>query len=266
MASTFTGHAAMSDTRLGVRWTVGDVSSAGFEALRSSILGAKGIFGDMADYVVCVNTVDVHEARECIGAAGRGVTWMHVDESFIPPWLRRRIDPEMAQGVAWKFAPIRVFTNRPELALDNDCVMWSMPNAVRNWLEGRCEAVLANDVRACFGGFSTMCGPQPRNWGSGVCLRTSIPCAVITWTMKTHWVACWTSGPASSEQRSTSRACRWRHSPASRMLTTSRLMKLPFARRFHRIARNSAPVAPISSVSMPNESTGSTRADRQPTI
>ena len=37
---------------LGVRWTIGDVSDAGFEALRYSIWSMWKLFGDNAKYAV----------------------------------------------------------------------------------------------------------------------------------------------------------------------------------------------------------------------
>ena len=41
---------------LAVRWTIGDVNPAGFEALRLSIWGACRLFGPEGQYAVCVNT------------------------------------------------------------------------------------------------------------------------------------------------------------------------------------------------------------------
>lgn len=39
-------------TRVGVRWTIGDVSDEGFEALRLSVWGAFRLFGEDAVYAV----------------------------------------------------------------------------------------------------------------------------------------------------------------------------------------------------------------------
>jgi hypothetical protein len=84
-----------------------------------------------------------------------------------PAFLRASLDGGMAEGVARKFLPLRLFEDRYELALDNDCILWAMPRAIRAWLEGgdlrRC--VLAEDVRAGFGRFAALCGPEPRNTG-----------------------------------------------------------------------------------------------------
>ena len=72
----------------------------------------------------------------------------------------------MAQGVAWKFAPLKAFPDRAELALDNDVILWAKPAALRQWLE--CDPgarVIAEDVAAGHGAFDSLCGPLPRNSG-----------------------------------------------------------------------------------------------------
>lgn len=83
----------------------------------------------------------------------------------IPASLRRRLGDGLSQGTAWKFAPLRVFDR--ELALDNDCILWRVPTAIQDWLDDSAasSAVIAEDVRACFGRFAHLCGPLPRNSG-----------------------------------------------------------------------------------------------------
>lgn len=150
----------MSATPIGVRWTIGDVSERGFEALRLSILGAMGIFGTDAQYAVCVNTVGVDCAKAAAGAIPVEVEWIDADR-LVPAWLREHLDDRVADGVAWKFAPVRLFPDRWEIALDNDCILWRSPGALERWLSDSAGSgcVLAADVRACFGQFETMCGP-----------------------------------------------------------------------------------------------------------
>ena len=152
--------------RLGVRWTVGDVSERGFEALRLSIWGAWKLFGPEARYGVCVNSIPLKQAQVQAGSLPEGVLW-HDATGEIPAFLKAHFDGGMAEGVGWKFAPLRVFPDRHELALDNDCILWAMPAAVHAWLEEghltRC--LIAEDVRPCFGQFAARCGSQPRNSG-----------------------------------------------------------------------------------------------------
>lgn len=152
--------------RIGIRWTVGDVSDRGFEALRFSITGAVKIFGPQASYVVCVNTVPLDAVRLRLGEIPTCTGLLDVTQS-LSPVIAPHFDEKLAQGVGWKFAPLRVFPDRYELALDNDCILWTMPAAIRSWLEEghltRC--LIAEGVRPCFGQFAERCGPESRNSG-----------------------------------------------------------------------------------------------------
>jgi hypothetical protein len=151
---------------IGIRWTVGDVSDRGFEALRFSITGAFRIFGPGAVYVVCVNTVPLDIVRLRLGEIPECTGFLDVTRS-LSPVVALHLDERLAEGVGWKFAPLRVFPDRYELALDNDCILWAMPAAIRGWLdEGHpTRCLIAADVRPCFGQFAERCGSEPRNSG-----------------------------------------------------------------------------------------------------
>jgi hypothetical protein len=152
--------------RVGLRWTIGDVSARGFAALRLSIWGARCVFGSTAAYAVCANTVTPEEARRRTGDVPEGVSWQASD-GRVPEFLRRHVGRGMAEGVAWKLAPLRLFPDLYELSLDNDCILWQMPDAVAEWLDSGDErgCVLAADVKPCFGKFADLCGPAPGNTG-----------------------------------------------------------------------------------------------------
>lgn len=158
----------MQESRpVGVRWTIGDVSERGFEALRLSIMGAWRLFGPEAAYAVCVNTVTPAAARERVGKTPAGVEWVESTARAMPEFIRRRMDERRAEGVGWKFSPLRVFPDRYEIALDNDCILWELPGALAAGIAGdgpdRC--VMAEDVRPAFGRFAPLCGQEPRNSG-----------------------------------------------------------------------------------------------------
>jgi hypothetical protein len=155
----------MAHERLGIRWTIGDVSARGFEALRCSILGAWKLFGPSTRYAVGVNTIEVGSARARVGEVPAPVQWIDTTKS-IPDFLHDHLDAGLAQGAAWKLAPLRLFDDCKELSLDNDYILWSLPAAVENWLADPAESVLlAEDVRACFGQFASLCDDAPRNLG-----------------------------------------------------------------------------------------------------
>jgi hypothetical protein len=163
---------------LGIRWTVGDVSRSGYEALRLSIAGAMRAFGPHARYAVCVNTVPLAEARARLGQLPAAVELRAVGREEIPRFLLERFDAALAEGVGWKFAPLRVFADRFELSLDNDCILWHVPGAVERALEGD-RPVIAADERACFGQFATLCSGSPRNSGiRGVPARLDLEAAL----------------------------------------------------------------------------------------
>jgi hypothetical protein len=152
---------------LGVRWTIGDVSDSGWQALRLSILGAQRVFGSPAAFAVCVNSVPLEIARSRVGDVADAVDWLAVTREDVPAGIRQRFDAEMAEGVAWKLAPLRVFPSRWEISLDNDCVLWELPQGIGQWLIDRdpLQCLVAEDARALFGQFARFCGPEPRNAG-----------------------------------------------------------------------------------------------------
>jgi hypothetical protein len=151
-------------TVLGIRWTIGDVSDLGFEALRLSILGALRVFGAQAHYAVYVNTIAVSVAQQRCGPLPATVVWRDATAAM-PAWLSAHLGEGFAEGVAWKLAPLQAFPDTHELALDNDLILWDLPPAMARWLERDDVCLVAEDVRACFGRFTDLCGPEPRNLG-----------------------------------------------------------------------------------------------------
>jgi hypothetical protein len=153
-------------SKLGVRWTIGDVSARGFEALRFSIWGAWKLFGPQAAYVICYNSLPLDQGRALTGPVPEGIGW-HDASHDLPAFLQAHMDPGLAEGAGWKFAPLRSFPNRYELALDNDCILWALPAAMAQWLtEGDPRTcVVAEDVVALYGQWADRCGPEPRNGG-----------------------------------------------------------------------------------------------------
>lgn len=151
--------------RLGVRWTIGDVSDRGFEALRLSIHGAMRVFGPDAAYAVYVNSLPIAAARARTGPVPAEVQWRAAGTEP-PAVLKAHLGREMAQGTAWKFSPLQAFEDRHELALDNDVILWTAPGELRRWLEEAAQdPLLAEDVTPAHGAFAELCGPEPRNSG-----------------------------------------------------------------------------------------------------
>lgn len=152
--------------RQGIRWTVGDVSDRGFEALRLSAWGARRCFGPEADYVICVNSIPLDVAVQRAGPMPLGIEWIGIRPDDLPDFIRARVDASFSGGVAWKFAPVRLFPDRYEISLDNDVVLWKMPACIERWLAGGRFGILAEDVRRSLGSFDAYCGTGA--WNSGI--------------------------------------------------------------------------------------------------
>jgi hypothetical protein len=157
---------ARSSQRIAFRWTIGNVSTFGFEALRLSVWSAFNLFQCTAAYAICVNSISIDEAKERTGNVPAQVRWIDCSER-LPAWMSHYFDTKMAEGVGWKFAPIRLFPEQHEISLDNDCIFWRVPTIVEHWLQKneRTESIIAEDVTAGFGQFARFCGGAPRNSG-----------------------------------------------------------------------------------------------------
>lgn len=150
--------------RLGLRWTVGDVSARGFHALALSLRGARRAFGPDADMAVVVNGLSIDEARRRTGTIPNEVAWLPAGPLEVG--LADHLDAGMAEGVAWKLAPLRLFPEDWEIAFDNDCILWDVPPSLAGWIgRERRSCVLAEDVERAFGAFDPYCGDRPLNTG-----------------------------------------------------------------------------------------------------
>ena len=147
---------------------MGDVSRRGFEAFALSILGAFRVFGSAARYAVYVNTLSVDEVKRRTLPLGHELEeqleW-HDATGEMPGWLRERFEGDhLAEGVGWKLAPVRAFPDLYELSLDNDVVLWDLPEAISEWLSGR-GSLVSEDAFSCFGRFEEGAGREPANLG-----------------------------------------------------------------------------------------------------
>lgn len=151
--------------RLVVRWTIGDVRQRGFEMLRLSIACACRLFGPETRYMVCVNSVPLAEARARTGPLPIEPEWRKVTRADVPQVLRAYFDDSLIEGMGWKLVPLRTCPERYELAIDNDCILWSLPESMRLWLEAEDACLFAEDVDRCLGSFDAICPPGAFNAG-----------------------------------------------------------------------------------------------------
>jgi hypothetical protein len=151
--------------RLAIRWTIGNVRERGYEMLRLSITCAFRLFGPLACYLVCVNSVPVAEAQDRTGERPMAAQWRQVTRADVPPVLRSKLDGSLIEGMGWKLAPLRTFPDRYELALDNDCILWDLPDGMRQWLESPDGYLFAEDAERSLGSFDALCPPGAFNAG-----------------------------------------------------------------------------------------------------
>jgi hypothetical protein len=205
----------MMSKRMGLRWTIGDVSQSGFEALRLSIWSASNLFGDQAEYAACVNGITLKCAREKAGEVPDCLRWLRSEE-FIPQWLDSHVDKEMAEGVAWKLCPIRLFPNLYELTIDNDVILWDIPSTLERWLSStNSEACLmAEDVQRCLGQFDGLCDSRSINSG----IRGLSPGFDLEWRLRQTLL----ETGCLSEPNLTSKGCRQQRSQRRNSVLSAR--------------------------------------------
>lgn len=152
--------------QVAIRWTVGDVSLRGFEALQLSIWGAHRIFGPDALYCVCVNTICLDRAKALTAQLPCDVAFRDCHDD-LPSWLLNYMGRSVVEEWAWKLAPIRLFPDCFEISLDNDCILWDMPTTIGQWLEADSSdvCIMAEDIRPAFGLFTDLRPAEPRSAG-----------------------------------------------------------------------------------------------------
>jgi hypothetical protein len=158
-------HPPPNADRLVVRWTIGNVRPRGFEMLRLSVACAFRIFGPATKYVVCVNSLSGAEAKERTGDLPTPVEWREVTRADLPDVLRSWFDDTLIEGMGWKLVPLRTCRECYELALDNDCILWDLPVAMRQWLSSANECLFAEDCERSLGSFDSLCPPGAFNAG-----------------------------------------------------------------------------------------------------
>lgn len=150
---------------LAVRWTIGDVRERGFEMLRLSVACAARLFGPEARYVICVNTVPLREAQRLTGDLPANVEWLEVTRADVPTVLRQHFGEDLMEGMGWKLVPLRTYPERYELAIDNDCILWGLPEGMRAWMNAGNAYLFAEDLDRCLGSFDALCPSGAFNAG-----------------------------------------------------------------------------------------------------
>lgn len=128
-----------------IRWTIGESNSfrIGLQALEMldySIKFSKLIFNNHynnANYYICYNNLNKKVKREVGNIAKKNnINAIDVSE-MLPIELRNQNE----KNSWWKFAPPRLDIKAYEIIMDNDVVIWALPDTLKNAIE--CKALVA---------------------------------------------------------------------------------------------------------------------------
>lgn len=103
-----------------IRWTIGPVSTSGFEVLEASVSKIKDLYGNLFDYVICYNQINPTRLKLL------GVELFEQKENSLP------IKP---YSVAWKLYPPRLRLDSHEIIIDNDIILFKKLEEIDLFLE-----------------------------------------------------------------------------------------------------------------------------------
>lgn len=92
---------------------------------------AWAAFAGSARMAVSVHSVPVACVRERVGFRAQA-TWLQVDRD-LPVFVRRHVETTMAEGFAWRFAPLRVFPGLCEVTLATGCAVAPFARHLGRW-------------------------------------------------------------------------------------------------------------------------------------
>jgi len=137
------------------RWTIGDASQAGYEALYLSIASFQHLYPD-AKIVICHNC-PINNLETIVA---RFPTAKFHDQS---QYLQSRCPP---MGVAWKLYPPRLAPDDHEICIDNDVILLDRIPEIDTFLQGDCTLLLEGSSRN-YGRFETYVPP-------GYCINSGV--------------------------------------------------------------------------------------------
>lgn len=98
-----------------VRWTIGNVSSEGFECLEKSVSNFIKLYGDQFDYFICYNNIKEEKLKWSRDLKINLINQHdHIDSINITP---------VGHNPCWKLYPPRINKNAYEIFIDNDLIL-----------------------------------------------------------------------------------------------------------------------------------------------
>ncbi len=126
-----------------IRWSLGPGSAAGQLVLIRSISLLRGLFGNSVDYIVCHNQL-----------AQSQLSFLQDTGVFLFDQEHARFSlPFEPANVAWKLYPPRLRPASHELFIDNDILLWQIPQPIHDFLLTD-AVVYTHGLFRAYGGFA----------------------------------------------------------------------------------------------------------------
>lgn len=123
-----------------IRWTIGNVSQDGIECLFKSISCWKSLYGDLFEYVVCYNNIDVNK--------------LNFDVNLINQNDFRNSLPISPNLTAWKLYPPRLSLQSHEIFIDNDLIIYKKIPLIDRFLKSKNLFFCTEGLKRNFGIYS----------------------------------------------------------------------------------------------------------------
>lgn len=151
-------------SKLIIRWTLGrtkarPLSLQAWDMLECSIKFAQKLF-PKAEFMVFHNNLTIMDQSNLNRIEELGV--FHEDMTNKAPL------GNLKKNSFWKYYPLRVDSNKYELLLDNDIVLWEVPNALQQWLDSSNGLLINTDWNGAFYGDYEHLSPQTHFFNAGI--------------------------------------------------------------------------------------------------
>ncbi len=155
----------IKDDNLIIRWTFGETLSRptslqAFDMLECSIAFANVIFPNSRK-IINFNSLKSNESYSKLKNIAKNK--IELVESISLDFKTK----QNGKNSFWKYYPIRIDTSKYEIILDNDVVLWSLPNTVADWLKS--DGLLINsDWRGVYYGIFNNMIPEHLQLNAGI--------------------------------------------------------------------------------------------------
>lgn len=135
-----------------MRWTIGDVSDAGWECLSESVRVVPKVYPEF-DYVICYNSLS-EDKIDFLKSFNIDLYEQKIEEIGIPYEFSKDGD-ERVTNHFWKLCPLRLRPESHEIWIDNDLILWNRIEEIDEFLESDIPIVSQKWSRELYGIFDS---------------------------------------------------------------------------------------------------------------